>query len=74
MIYIEIFSPTPEVYWERIGGSFPDRAAFRSFGQELHIKDLEFSDAGQYQCMGLNSQSTQRATKAFNVRIEGEFL
>lgn len=63
-------SPTPEVYWERFGASFPDRAAFKSFGQELRITDLEISDAGQYQCMGLNSQSTQRATKAFNVRIE----
>ncbi|XP_060606385.1 neuroglian-like [Ruditapes philippinarum] len=63
-------NPTPEVYWEKLEGTFPDRAKFKSFGQELHITDVRESDAGQYECMGLNSASTEMATKAFNVRIE----
>ncbi|XP_053377486.1 neuroglian-like isoform X2 [Mercenaria mercenaria] len=63
-------SPTPEVYWERLDAPLPGRAKIKSFGQELRIYDVELSDAGQYQCMGLNTQSSQRATKAFNVRIE----
>ncbi|WAR25432.1 NRG-like protein [Mya arenaria] len=67
-----IFSgnPTPDVYWERINGILPDRAAIKSFGQELHITDVHLSDAGQYECMGLNTESQQRATKAFDVHVE----
>ncbi|XP_045166223.2 neuroglian-like isoform X1 [Mercenaria mercenaria] len=63
-------NPTPDVYWEKLKGTFPDRAKFKSFGQELHISNVQESDAGQYECMGLNTESTQRATKAFDVRIE----
>ncbi|KAH3827857.1 hypothetical protein DPMN_129800 [Dreissena polymorpha] len=67
-----IFSgnPTPDVYWERVKGSLPDRASIKSFGQELQITDVQMEDAGQYQCMGLNTESKQRATKAFDVGIE----
>ncbi|KAH3820533.1 hypothetical protein DPMN_122277, partial [Dreissena polymorpha] len=67
-----IFSgnPTPDVYWERVKGSLPDRASIKSFGQELQITDVQLADAGQYQCMGLNTESTQRATKALDVHIE----
>ncbi|XP_060563212.1 neuroglian-like isoform X2 [Ruditapes philippinarum] len=63
-------NPTPEVHWKKLEGKFPDRAKFKSFGQELQITDVRESDAGQYECMGLNSESTQRATKVFDVRIK----
>ncbi|WAR25594.1 NRG-like protein [Mya arenaria] len=63
-------NPTPEVYWSKINGGFPDRMVLKSFGQELEITDLELSDGGQYECTGLNAESQQRATKAFDVRIE----
>ena len=67
---VYVSSPTPDVYWEKLNGQLPDRAKFKSFGQELEIVNLEMSDAGQYECMGLNSETTQRATKAFTIRIE----
>ncbi|KAH3827853.1 neuroglian-like isoform X2 [Dreissena polymorpha] len=63
-------NPTPEVYWSKTKGSFPDRMSLKSFGMEIEIIDLELSDAGQYECTGLNAESQQRATKAFDVRIE----
>jgi len=53
-----------------MNGGFPDRMQLKSFGQEIHITDLEMSDGGQYECTGLNTESQQRATKAFDVRIE----
>ena len=67
------FSPTPDVYWEKLNDQLPDRAKLKSFGQELQISDLELSDAGTYECMGTNTETTQRATKAFTVRIECKY-
>jgi len=67
------FSPTPDVYWDRKDGPLPDRHAFKSFGQELQISDVRESDAGDYECLGLNTESQQRATKAFQVTIRSKF-
>ena len=61
------------MYWDRIDGNLPDRASIKSFGQELHISNIHLSDAGQYECMGLNTESQQRATKAFDVHVECEY-
>ncbi|KAH3848860.1 hypothetical protein DPMN_091243 [Dreissena polymorpha] len=67
-----IFSgnPTPEVYWSKINGSFPDRMAIADWGKELRISDVQMEDAGQYQCMGLNVLSLSNLTKVFDVNIE----
>lgn len=64
-----VFSPTPDVYWERLDDVLPDRHSFKSFGQELQISDVRESDSGLYECLGLNTESQQRATKAFTVTI-----
>jgi len=69
-MYVLCFSPTPDVNWDRIGGNLPDRAAIKSFGQELHISNVQLSDAGQYECMGLNTESQHGATIAFDVLVE----
>ncbi|XP_060553930.1 neuroglian-like isoform X2 [Ruditapes philippinarum] len=63
-------NPTPEVHWKKLEGTLPDRAKFKSFGQELQITDVRESDAGQYECKGINSESNQSVTKAFDVRIK----
>ena len=66
------YSPTPEVYWEKLDGTgvLPDRAKLKGFGMTLVIDNIQESDAGQYECMGLNGETQQRATKAFSVRVE----
>ncbi|XP_060606404.1 neurofascin-like isoform X2 [Ruditapes philippinarum] len=48
-------TPTPDVYWKKLEGTLPDRAKFKSFGQELQITDVRESDVGQYECMGKNT-------------------
>ncbi|XP_076448295.1 neuroglian-like [Babylonia areolata] len=67
-----IFSgnPTPEVHWERIGASLPDRARTQSFGQELVIENLQFDDAGTYRCWATNSVTPTRVERTINVRVE----
>lgn len=73
VILLYVYSPTPDVYWEKIDGVLPDRASFKSFGQELFISNVTESDAGQYECMGLNTESQGRATKAFEVTIQCKY-
>ena len=52
----------------------PDRAKLKGFGMTLVIDNIQESDAGQYECMGLNGETQQRATKAFSVRVECKWL
>lgn len=56
-----IFSgqPTPHVDWVRLGGPMPRRSRQESFGHELVIEDIQFEDAGKYECQG---QNDERAT------------
>jgi receptor-type tyrosine-protein phosphatase zeta len=43
-----------------------------SFGQELVFRDVEFSDAGQYECEGKNDLSANPVTKPFSLRVESK--
>ena len=60
------------MFWEKLDGDgvLPDRAKLKGFGMTLIITNVQESDAGQYECMGLNTETQQRATKAFSVRVE----
>ncbi|XP_053377718.1 uncharacterized protein LOC123530345 [Mercenaria mercenaria] len=63
--------PTPDVYWKRLQGTLPEKAVFKSFGQELHIENIQESDAGQYQCESRNTgETTPSAYKSFDIIIE----
>ncbi|BFZ08082.1 hypothetical protein BsWGS_11121 [Bradybaena similaris] len=68
-----IFSgnPTPDVHWERGDNkTLPDRANLKSFAQELQITNLQFEDAGTYQCWATNSVSGgYREYRNFNIRV-----
>ncbi|XP_055958104.1 neuroglian isoform X1 [Patella vulgata] len=68
-----IFSgnPTPDVHWTRTkGGAMPEGIKITSFGQELVFPRLADSDAGEYECWALNTQSAQRAQSSFSIRVE----
>lgn len=67
-------SPTPDVYWERINATLPDRHIFRSFGHELQISNITEEDAGQYQCLGNNSETIVAVTKTFWITIRSMYL
>lgn len=47
--------PTPGVIWRKINGTIPERRATVNMEkQELIISDLQYEDAGLYECRGHN--------------------
>ena len=70
-----VSSPTPDVHWVRTDGRpLPDRAKIQSFGQELMIGDLQFEDAGTYECWATNTNTQTRVQRTVTVRVECETL
>ncbi|XP_059166690.1 neuroglian-like isoform X2 [Physella acuta] len=70
-----IFSgnPTPDIYWERTDNkSFSSRVQLKSFARELEITDLQFEDAGTYECWASNSISRGRKIRNFRVRVNSQ--
>ncbi|KAK6177079.1 hypothetical protein SNE40_015257 [Patella caerulea] len=68
-----IFSgnPTPVVHWKRIsGGPMPPGVKMASFGQELIFPHLEYSDAGEYECVANNSISQTPVRSSVDLRVE----
>ncbi|KAL5013687.1 hypothetical protein ScPMuIL_007957 [Solemya velum] len=63
-------NPTPNVFWRRNNGSLPEHSEFASFSQELLIPDLRFSDAGEYECMGTNSETVMSFRRSVTLRVE----
>ena len=64
-------SPTPDVHWERTDGRpLPDRAKIQSFGQELLIENLQFEDAGTYECWATNAITGPRVSRTIHIRVD----
>ncbi|KAL5013978.1 hypothetical protein ScPMuIL_008248 [Solemya velum] len=63
-------NPTPNVFWRRNNGTLPERSKTGSFTQELLIQDLRFSDAGEYECWGTNSETASQVSRTFTMRVE----
>jgi len=45
-----------------------------SFGQELVIADVEFSDKGDYRCEASNSITGPAVTRDFSLTVECQFI
>ena len=54
------------------GRPLPDRAKIQSFGQELMIGNLQFEDAGTYECWATNTNTQSRVQRTVTVRVECE--
>ncbi|XP_050412764.2 neuroglian [Patella vulgata] len=68
-----IFSgnPTPVVHWTKMtGGTMPPGVNITSFGPELIFPHLEFSDAGEYECVGNNTITQTPGRVSFSLRVE----
>ncbi len=52
----------------------PPRMREESFGQELVIIDVQFEDAGKYECQGYNEESTTPIRRSFELKVEGTVL
>jgi hypothetical protein len=66
--------PTPAVLWRKINGSIPERRTTVTMEkQELVITDLQYEDAGLYECRGHNGRSPiiglERILNAFSSTI-----
>ena len=66
-------SPTPRVTWTRIG-SQSSRHETDSFGHELTIRNVQYSDAGKYECQGLNSNDATPIRRSVQLSVECECL
>ena len=63
-------SPTPRVTWERKNGDLPDRSHQESYGMELVIEDVEFEDAGQYECVAINEVAPAPIRRSIILSVE----
>ena len=68
---ILLFSPTPDVHFDRIGNVMPSsKYESGKFGSVMKIKDIQEVDEGRYKCIGANSQG--RDEYEFEVDVQGE--
>ena len=68
-IFFLVFSPTPRVRWVRMDATMPERNEQTSFGQELTIRDTDFSDSGHYQCHATNTESGLPVVRDFKLSV-----
>ena len=50
----------------------PSRKREESFGQELVIEQVQFEDAGKYECQGINEETSVPLRRSFDLSIEGK--
>ncbi|XP_040894799.1 contactin-1a [Toxotes jaculatrix] len=58
-ITLECFAlgnPVPEIHWRKIDGPMPHYHEVRAGGAQLHLYNVQFEDAGTYQCEAVNSR------------------
>lgn len=60
--------------WTREGDPIPPKARQESFGQELVLENLQYEDAGKYECEAENSEAMTPERKSFTLKVEGELL
>ena len=68
------FSPTPRVDWARIDGDLPSRSRKESFGQELVVENVQYEDAGKYECQGINDEIQTPIRRSFDLKIECKYI
>ena len=66
------FSPTPRVDWERQDEDLPPNHRIESFGQELIIENVQYENAGKYECQGINDEAMTPIRRSFDLRVECE--
>jgi len=52
----------------------PPRHKYESFGQELVIEDVQYGDAGKYECQGLNDQTIVPIRRSMHLAVECKYF
>uniref|UniRef100_A0A8C2WDC6 Contactin 1 n=1 Tax=Cyclopterus lumpus TaxID=8103 RepID=A0A8C2WDC6_CYCLU len=58
-ITLECFAlgnPVPEIRWKKLDGQLPPNHELRMSGAHLHLYNVQFEDAGSFQCEAVNSR------------------
>lgn len=72
IVIIVLSSPTPRVTWSTELTSDRLFMSNTSYGQELVIRQVDFADAGHYQCSAYSDASPAPVTHNFTVIVECE--
>ena len=59
--------------WKRIGKEMPVRHRLESFGQQLTIDDVQYEDAGKYECQGINDMTMVPVRRSMDLSVECKY-
>lgn len=64
--------PLPEVKWSKRGSDlYSSKYTYTNYGKTLLIRDIDFDDAGTYECIGSNGVGSP-ITHAMTVTVNGK--
>jgi len=61
------------VTWKRIGKEMPVNHRLTSFGQELNIDNVQYEDAGKYECQGINDMAMVPVRRSMDLSVECKY-
>ena len=51
----------------------PDRHRYESFGQQLNIDNVQFEDAGTYECQAINDNTMVPVRRSIDLSVECKY-
>lgn len=73
-ILLVLNRPIPEVKWSKRGSEmYSSKFTYTDYGKTLRIRNVDFDDAGTYECVGSNGVGTP-ITHAMTLTVNGNFL
>ncbi|XP_059191036.1 contactin-1a-like [Centropristis striata] len=76
-ITLECFAlgnPVPDIRWKKLNGQLPPNHEVRMAGAHLHLYNVQYEDAGSYQCEALNSKGKDYHTARVSVEAFPEWV
>ncbi|KAM8860475.1 contactin-1a isoform 1-T2 [Synchiropus picturatus] len=76
-ITLECFAlgnPVPEIRWKKLDGELSANHEIRMAGAHLHLYNVQFEDAGTYQCEAVNSKGKDFHTARLTVEAFPEWV
>uniref|UniRef100_UPI0037E7536E contactin-1a-like n=1 Tax=Semicossyphus pulcher TaxID=241346 RepID=UPI0037E7536E len=67
-------NPVPEIRWKKLDGQLPANHEVRMAGAHLHLYNVQFEDAGNYQCEAVNSRGKDYHAARVSVEAYPEWV